>query len=497
VKKLGLDRILSGKRTSERDRVVAMIVARVVDPRSKLATTRGLQSDTAFSDLSDQLELGSVVEDDLYAAMDWLVERQPVIEKKLAAKHLENGTLVLYDVTSTYFEGRHCSLANQGYSRDGKKGTLQIVFGLLCSPDGCPIAVEVFEGNTADPGTVANQIAKLRSRFGLDRVVLVGDRGMLTEARIREDIAPIDGIDWITALRSPAIKKLVEHGAISHSLFDERDLAEITSPDYAGERLIVCRNPLLATERARKRQDLLQATEHELDKIVAATRRSSRPLRGAGEIGERVGRVVNRFKVAKHFRRTITDTSFSYERDIEKIRDEAALDGIYIVRTSLDETTLNAEDTVLAYKRLSVAERAFRSMKTVDMHVRPIHHRLADRVRSHVFLCMLAYYVEWHMRQALASILFDDEQPEAGNAARSSVVAPAQRSPHAKAKAASKRTVDGLPVHSFRTLLADLQTLAKNVVRPKSSDAPPFTMHTTPTPLQARAFQLLGLSPQL
>lgn len=496
LKKLGLDRILAAKRSAERDRVVAMIVARIVDPRSKLATARGLGQDTAFSDLGDRLDLGSVVEeDDLYAAMDWLLERQTSIEKKLSAKHLENGTLVLYDVTSTYFEGRCCPLAKLGYSRDGKKGTLQIVFGLLCSLDGCPIAVEVFEGNTADPSTVANQIEKLRNRFRLDRLVLVGDRGMLTQARIREDIASVEGVGWITALRSPAIKKLLEEGTFNPSLFDERALAEIASPDYPGERLIVCRNPMLAAERARKREDLLQATERELDKIVAATKRSTRPLRGADKIGERVGRVLNRFKVGKHFLRTTTDKSFSYERDTEKIEREAALDGIYIVRTSVDEESLNAEQTVLAYKRLSVAERAFRSMKTIDMHVRPIHHHLADRVRSHVFLCMLAYYVEWHMRRALAPILFDDEEPEAGEASRSSVVAPAQRSPRAKAKAASKMTEDGLPVHSFRTLLMDLATLVKNVVRPKTTDAPPFTVHTTPTAVQARAFQLLGLSP--
>jgi len=497
LKKLGLDRVLASRRSPERDRAVAMIVSRVVDPRSKLATTRGLQGETASSDLGDRLGLGPVVEDDLYAAMDWLLERQPAIEKKLAAKHLENGTLVLYDVSSTYFEGRHCPLAKLGYSRDGKKGTLQIVFGLLCSADGCPVAVEVFEGNTADPRTVVNQVVKLRDRFGLSRLVLVGDRGMLTEARLREDVAPVEGIDWITALRSPAIKKLLQQGAIDQSLFDECDLAEITSPDYPGERLIVCHNPLLAAERVRKREDLLQATERELDKIVAATRRTKRPLRGAAAIGERVGRVVNRFKVAKHFQRTITDTSFSYERDIEKINDEAALDGIYIIRTTLDEAILSADETVLAYKRLSVVERAFRSMKTMDMHIRPIHHRLADRVRAHVFLCMLAYYVEWHMRQALAPILFDDEQPEAGEALRSSVVAPAQRSPHAKAKAASKMTEDGMPVHSFRTLLMDLATLATNTVRPKNSDAPPFTVRTTPTHVQARAYQLLGLSTKL
>jgi transposase len=348
--------------------------------------------------------------------------------------------LVLCDVTSTYFEGRACSLADFGHSRDGKRDKLQIVFGLLWNREGCPVAVEVFEGNTADPMTLAPQLHKLRQRFGLGQVILVRDRGLLTEARIRDELQPVAGLAWITALRASAVQQLVNTGALQLSLFDHRDWTQLTSPDYPGERLVGCKNPLLASERARKREALLQATEHELDQIVAATQRPKRRLQGQDTIGLRVGRVLQRFKVAKHFSVTITDTSFTYCRDLDRIAREAALDGVYVIRTSVSETELDAEDTVRAYKALSGVERAFRSYKTVDLRVRPIYHYLADRVRAHGLLCMLAYYVEWHMRQALAPVLFDDEDHEEPEAQRPSGVAPAQPSAKARRKASRPRT---------------------------------------------------------
>ena len=490
LRRLGLEPILSKKRSAARDAVVALIVARVIDPRSKLATARGLDGETAFTSLGEALGLSTATPDELYAAMDWLLPRQPAIEQVLARRHLAEQTLVLYDVTSTYFEGRTCPLARFGHSRDGKKDKLQIVFGLLCNAAGCPVAVEVFDGNTADPKTLTQQIEKLQQRFGLQRVVLVGDRGMLTAARIERELRP-SGLDWITALRAPAIRALAEAGVVQPALFDERDLAEITTPAYPGERLVACRNPLLAEERARKRQELLAATEQRLDRIVAATGRAKNRLRGQDQIGLRVGKVLNRFKMGKHFRLEITADAFRYQRDDEAIAAEAALDGIYIVRTSLPADTLNAEQTVRAYKGLAVAERAFRSLKTVDLKVRPIHHRLADRVRAHVLLCTLAYYVEWHMRQALAPLLFDDDDKPAGEARRTSVVARAQRSARAARKAASQRTENDQPVHSFQTLLADLATLAKNRVRFAGSDAATMTIYTQPTALQQRALALL------
>ena len=491
LRRLSLERIIDHAPSPQRALVVAMIVARLLDPQSKLATARGLHAETLTHTLGEQLGLQSATADDLYAAMDWLLERQPQIEKQLAALHLEAGALVLCDVTSTYFEGRACPLADFGHSRDGKRGQLQIVFGLLCNQDGCPVAVEVFEGNTADPMTLAPQIQKLRQRFGLSRLVLVGDRGLLTEARIRDELKPVAGLEWITALRASVIKQLVSTGALQLSLFDQRDVAQITSPDYPGERLVVCKNPLLAAERARKREDLLQATERELDKIVTATQRPKRRLQGQDKIGLRVGRVLQRFKVAKHFLVTITDDGFTYCRDEERIAQEAALDGVYVIRTSVPETDLDVQDTVRAYKSLSGVERAFRSYKTVDLRVRPIYHYLADRVRTHVFLCMLAYYVEWHMRQALAPLLFDDEDKAVTEAQRASVVAPAQPSPKARRKASRQRTDEGEPVHSFQTLLSDLATIVKNWIVPRIPGAEPFDQTTRPTPLQQRALDLL------
>ena len=492
LKKLRLDRSIAGTASPERQRVIALIAARILDPGSKLATARGLAQATARDSLAETLGIGDTDENDLYAAMDWLLDRQDAIERRLAKRHLADGALVLYDLTSSYLEGRRCPLAKRGHSRDGKRGKLQIEFGLLCDREGCPVAVEVFDGNTADPMTVGTQIDKLRHHFGLHRVVLVGDRGMLTEARIREDVKPA-GLDWISALRSSAIRELVESGAVQMSLFDETDLIEIRSKAYPGERLMVCRNPLLAAERARKREDLLQATEALLEPIAAATTREKRRLAGKDKIGLRVGKSIGKYKMAKHFELDIADHSFGYRRNPSSIAREAALDGLYIVRTSLTAAELDAEGTVRAYKRLSTVERAFRSLKTVDLKVRPIFHHAANRVRAHVFLCMLAYYVEWHMRQRLKPLLFDDDDAAAAEAARPSIVAPAEVSASAKDKARSKHTADGLPVHSFRTLLGDLATVAKNRVVPNIPGSEPFETITRPTKLQRRALALLGV----
>ena len=493
LKRLRLGRLIGPQRSPERDRVVAMIVARVLDPGSKLATARNLAEATAGDSLADALGLGAVDEDDLYAAMDWLLKRQARIERALARRHLEEGALVLYDLTSAYLEGRKCPLAKRGHSRDGKRGKLQIEFGLLCDAEGRPVAVEVFPGNAADPATVGAQIEKLRSRFGLSKVVLVGDRGMLTEARIREEVKPA-GLDWIGALRGPAIRKLLESGAVQLSLFDEKDLVEVRADAYPGERLVVCRNPLLAGQRARKREALLQATEELLEPIARATRREKRRLKGEDKIGERVGKVIGRHKMAKHFAWDIDDNGvFGYRRKVASIAAEAALDGLYVIRTSLAEAELDAPGTVRAYKRLSTVERAFRSLKSVDLKVRPVFHRTDERVRAHVLLCMLAYYVEWHMRRRLAPLLFDDEDRAGAEAARASVVAPARASESARRKARRKRSEQGWPVHSFRTLLRNLATVTKNRVAPRLPGAEPFDLLTRPTELQREAFRLLGV----
>ena len=496
LRQLGLHTLLARGASRHRDLVVALIVARVIDARSKLATARALSAESAVSTLGAQLGLGDVDPHELYEAMDWLVERQAAIEQRLAKRHLREHTLVLYDLTSSYVEGTCCPLAQRGHSRDGKSGTLQIVFGLLCTAEGCPVAVEVFEGSTADPMTLASHVAKIRDRFGVQQVVLVGDRGMLTAARIREDLQGVDGLRWITTLRAPTIRKLVNAGAVTASLFDEHDLAEITSDEFPGERLIVCRNPLLAAERRRKRLELLAATEEQLAPIAAATRRNNQPLRGAAAIGLRVGKVIDHYKMAKHFVTEITDERFTFRRNEEKIAAEQQLDGIYIVRSNVEPERFDAAQTVRAYKDLSKVERAFRCFKSVDLKVRPLHHRRADRVRAHVLLCMLAYYVEWHMRRALARLLFDDHDPAAAEQQRTSIVAPARRSPAALAKARRKRTEDDLPVHSFRTLLTDLGTLAANTMRVAGSEAT-FTMQTQPTPLQQRCFERLGVTPRM
>ncbi len=492
LRRLGLEPILSRSPSRERDLVVAMIAARILEPASKLATARGFHPQTATSSLAAVLGLDEAVEESqLYYALDWLLQRQYSIENALAKRHLGEGSLVLYDVSSTYFEGRHCPLARFGHSRDERSGNPQIVFGLLTTSEGCPVAVEVFEGNTGDPKTVAPQVDKLRQRFQLKQLILVGDRGMLTSARIREDLQPQEGLQWIAALKSIQIQQLVKGGSLQFSLFDQKDLAEIRHPSYQGERLIACRNPLLAEERGRKRNELLAATEKQLNKIVEATKRKKRPLRGRKEIGLAVGKVLGRYKMGKHFSLSIEDHGFRCQRKQDSIEREAALDGIYVIRTSVSAEKLSSDQVVGCYKRLSDVERAFRSLKSVDLKIRPIYHYLPDRVRAHVFLCMLSYYVEWHMRQALAPILFDDDDPQAAEAARKSIVSPAERSPKAKSKDLLKQTEDGMPVHSFQTLLKDLATLTRNEVR---MGAQTLHMLATPTPVQQRAFQLLQVS---
>jgi len=475
--------------------LLAMLCARVLAPASKLATHRMLHDDTATSSLGRVLGVGQCQADDLYRALDWLHEAQPTLERALARKHLVGSTLVLYDLTSTWLTGHCCELAARGHSRDGKRDDPQIVFGLVCTASGAPIAVEVFAGNTGDPSTVATQVSKLKERFGIERMAWVGDRGMLTSARIEQVLRP-QAQDWITSLRAPHIAQLAaEHGPFQPSLFDQRNLIELTSAQFPGERLVVCRNPLLAAERARKRGELLAATELELAKIAAATQRASRALRGEQAIALRVGRVINRFHMAKHFELSITDTALRWTRKSDAIAAETALDGLYVIRTSLSADQLDAAATVAAYKSLAHVERAFRCMKTIDLHVRPVFHYNAQRVRAHVLLCMLAYYVEWHMRECLKPMLFDDEFIEQAQAARASPVNKALRSEHAQAKDATKRGDDGSPLHSFRTLLQDLATVAYNITSTSLNPNAKIVITTRPTPVQAKAFKLLGVNP--
>ncbi len=491
ARQIGLDELLPDGPERQRDLALALIVERLIDPASKLATARALDETTAINSLGVTLGLGEVNAKEVYAVLDWLGMAQPSIEDALARQHLRDGTLVLYDVSSSYVEGHCCELADFGHSRDGRPDKMQIVYGLLCAADGCPVAIEVFEGNTGDPSTVGNQIAKLKERFGLTRVVLVGDRGMVTDARIKNDLKPA-GIDWITALKAPAIQKLAaEGGPLQLSFFDERDLAEIESPDFPGERLVVCKNPALTEERRRKRNELLDATEQDLKDIQKRIASKRKPLRGADEIGIAVGKVIGRRKVGKHFHLAITDDSLSFTRDHTAIAKEAALDGFYVLRTNVPAEDINTGDTVRAYKSLARVERAFRCIKATDLDIRPIYHYVSPRVRAHVFLCMLAYYLEWHMRQALAPILFDDHDRAAGEALRSSPVAKTEPSPAAKRKAKKKHTDDGLPVHSFRTLLSDLATLTRNTVR--CGKAPEMALLARPTEIQQRAFDLLGI----
>ena len=494
LRTIGLDRLLGPAGNRCRDLTLAMIVARLIAPASKLATAKALDPATAAHSLGAVLGLGAVDEDELYTALDWLARRQPAIEAALARRHLKDGTLVLYDVSSSYVEGRCCELASFGHNRDGKMGKLQIVYGLLCAADGCPVAIEVFDGATADPKTLAPQIKKLKQRFALEHVVLVGDRGMITQARIDDDLRPA-GLDWITSLRAPSIRALAEGGALQLGLFDERDMAAITSPDYPDERLIVCRNPELARERSRKREDLLAATEKALAVIQRAVERRHRPLRGATEIALKAGAVVDTHKMAKHFTLTISSDRFTFARKTDAIAAEAALDGFYVVRTSVPAAYLDDVATVRAYKSLAFVERAFRSLKTVDLQIRPLYHWLSTRVRAHVFLCMLSYHVEWHLRARLAPMLYDDDDREAAAALRTSIVAKAGRSLAAQAKQTRGVTDDGLPVHSFQSLLADLATLTRNEVVTAVAPAAALTLYTRPTTLQQKAFDLLGIDP--
>jgi len=481
--RLGFSRLLGSRRCREADLVAAMVAARVVRPHTKLATTRWWQTRT----IADDLGVREASEDDLYAAMDWLLDRQPKIEAALAARHLTRGGLVLYDLTSSYLEGTTCPLAKRGHNRDGKRDKLQVNYGLVTDGRGCPVAVSVFDGNVSDSKTLMPQVQRVREDFGVRDVVLVGDRGMIGQKTI-EDLAPLDGLGWITALKTPQIRTLLDGGALQLGLFDERNLFELTHPDYPGERLIACRNLELGKLRAHKRHDLLAATVQELEKVQRQV--AGKRLRGRAEIGVRVGKVVNKYKVAKHVALTITDTAFHFTLRQDRVEAEAALDGIYLIRTNVPATQMSADDAVRNYKKLSQVERAFRSLKTIDLHVRPIHHRVADRVRSHIFLCVLAYYVEWHMREAWRPLLFADEDQTA-KATRDPVAA-AQRSEAADTKAATHLTTCGTAVHSFRTLLEDLGSIVRNTCRARGQDeAPTFAVITTPTTEQRRALDLL------
>jgi Transposase DDE domain len=495
LRSIELDLMIAARPCRERDLVMAMIVDRVISPGSKLSCTRGMDDETAQNTLAEELGLGDVDVHELYNAMDWLLERQNRIENKLAKKHLKGGSLVLFDVSSSYYTRKKSSLRQFGYSRDHRRDRPQIVYGLLCDPQGRPISVEVLPGNMADPSAFTSLVQRVRKRFGIERVIFVGDRGMITTKRIDEDLRGVDGLDWISALRSEGIRALVQAGKIDRSLFDEKDLAEISAEElFPGERLVVCRNPILADERARKREELLRATEKDLDVIVRATQRAKNPLAGKEKIGLRVGRVIAQHKMEKHFELTITETSFTYARREENIRAEAALDGLYVVRASVSKETMTSEELVSTYKSLAQVERAFRSMKTIDLRVRPIYHFNDDRIRAHVFLCMLAYYVEWHMRDCLSEILFDDDDRESSRKSRRSVVAPAARSKSARNKDASLRTASNLPVQSFQDLLKDLATLCRNTVRLEASGVE-FSQLTESTPLQRRVFELIQTSP--
>ena len=480
--KLGLLRLLDREPSPERSRVLAMIVQRVLGPGSKLACTRAL----AQSSLAEELAVEGVDADELYAAMDWLFLRQGRIEAALARRHLKEGTLVLYDVSSSYFEGRSCPLAARGYSRDGRRGTLQIIYGLLLEPQGRPVAIEVFGGSLHDDKTLLAQVAKLKKRFALKTLVVVVDRGMVTKANL-EALAAEEGVAWISALKAPQLRKLVKDGALQLSLFDQTNLAEIASEAYPGERLVVCRNPLVAAERARKRTDLLAATEALLAPIAARVEAGT--LAGADKIGLAVGEVINKRKVKKHFELSIADDAFSYSRKKAQIDEEAALDGFYVLRTSVSSELLSGPEVVRSYKTLAHAEQAFRNLKGPELELRPINHRLEQRVRSHAFLCMLAYYLEWHLRSAWAELLFDDERPPVND----DPVAKAERSPAAKRKASTQRTAAGETCHSFPSLIEELKLIVRNTNRVADSQAT-FTTLTDPNPTQARALELIQLT---
>jgi hypothetical protein len=482
---LGFESLIASRPSRERHLILAMVMARILEPTSKLATTRWWHTTT----LPEAFGVTDADEDDLYAALDWLITRQEHIEKKLAARHLKKGGFVLYDVSSSYFEGKTSPLAALGYNRDGKSGKLQVNYGLLTDPRGCPVAVSVFKGNTGDPKTLIPQVEKLQKTFAIEQFVLVGDRGMISQKQINE-LKQRDGIDWITALRTGAIRKLVDGGHIQLGLFDERNLFEVTHPDFPGERLVVCRNPQLALLRANKRQSLLQATSRELEKVRGMTSRGT--IKGKDAIGVRVGKVVDKYKMSKHLVLDIRDDGFDFHLDEDKVSAEAALDGIYVVRTSVPAQRLATDDVVRSYKMLSQVERAFRSLKTIDLEVRPIRHRLEDRVKAHIFLCMLAHYVAWHMIESWRELLFCDEDQQAKNTR--DPVAPAKRSNAALDKVHSKVLNDGTPVHSFQTLLKNLSSIVSNTCRRQGASTagePTFNLVTTPSPTQQRAYDLL------
>ena len=486
IKRLGFEQLIASTHSRERDLVVAMVAARILEPDSKLATTRWWHTTTLPADLG----VADADEDNLYDAMDWLLKRQPHIERKLAARHLKEGGLVLFDLTSSYFEGVTCPLAALGKNRDGKKGKLQVNWGLLTDKRGRPVAVSVFKGNTGDPKTLMPQVRKVKEDFGIKTMAMVGDRGMITQKQI-DEIKGIDGVDWITALKTEGIKKLVEGEAIQMELFDKRSYFELTHPDYPGERLVACLNPELRKLRGHKRRSLLEATSRELEKVRSMVRRGRLKGKGEDEIGVRVGKVVNKYKVAKHFVLDIGDGYFGFHIDEQKVKAEAALDGIYVIRTSLDEDRSSAADTVRRYKRLVLVEQAYRSMKSIDIKTRPIRHRTEDRVRAHIFLCTLAYYVEWHMREAWRPLLFCDENQEAKKTR--DPVAPAKRSKAALKKVHAKVLDDGSEVHSFQTLLKLLSAIVRNICRVPGagSGAPTFEVVTTPNEKQQRAYELL------
>jgi transposase len=484
MQRLGFEGLIASRASPERERVCAMVASRVLEPHTKLATTRWWHTTT----LAEEFGVQGADEHDLYEAMDWLLERQGAIERKLAARHLKEGSLALYDLSSSYFEGTHCPLAKLGHNRDGKKNKLEVNYGLLTNRAGCPVSVSVYEGNTGDAKTLMPQVEKLREQFGLEQVVLVGDRGMISQKAIGQ-LRELEGFSWITALKSSQIRSLVEGEALQLGLFDQRRLFELTHEAYPGERLIACRNPQLAKLRAHKRQSLLEATQRELEKVRASV--TTGRLSGKAKIGVRIGRVVNKYKVAKHFELTVEEHSFGFKILEEKVAAEAALDGIYVIRTNVPKKQLGTAEAVRSYKGLCEVERAFRSLKTVDLKIRPIHHRLENRVRAHIFLCMLAYYVEWHMREAWRELLFADEDLEAKH--DRDPVAPAQRSAPALEKIAARTLDDGSPVHSFRTLLQDLATVVRNtcLTRGAKAPSPAFQMVTTPTDTQHHALQLL------
>ncbi len=484
MRRLGFDELLSSRPCRERKLVAAMVSARVVSPHTKLATTRWWHTTT----LAEDLGVEEATEDDLYDAMDWLRSRQDGIEKKIAARHLDENSLVLYDLSSSYFEGTHCPLARLGHNRDGKKGKLQVNYGLVTDRRGCPVAVSVFDGNVADTKTLVPQVEKVRESFGIKRLVMVGDRGMISQTQI-DELKQLDGVHWVTALKSGAIAKLVDDGCLQLGLFDERNLFEVQHPDYPGERLIACRNPELSRLRAHKRQSLLDATKKELEKVRGMV--ESKRLRGKDTIGVRVGRVIDKYKVAKHFALAIEDHRLDFQIREEEVAAEAALDGIYVIRTSVAARQMDSEEAVRSYKQLSQVERAFRTIKTIDLHVRPIHHRDDERVRSHIFLCMLAYYVEWHMREAWRSLLFADED-QAAKATRDPV-APAKRSPAAEEKVANHQLPDGTQAHSFETLIEELGTIVRNTCRPPGQEdlTLAFRLATIPSEKQREALQLL------